>query len=73
MNTIRLMIELATQYNWKLHPLDVKSTFLNGELKEVYLVQLRRFLKEKTITSCMQVIEHTIWSQTSSQVMACEN
>ena len=33
MNTIRLMIALATKYNWKLHQLDVKVTFLNGELK----------------------------------------
>jgi phage baseplate assembly protein gpV len=38
MNTIRLMIGLATKYNWKLHQLDVNSTFLNGELKEeVYI------------------------------------
>lgn len=41
------MIALATQYNWKLHKLDVKSTFLNGELKEeVYLVQPKGFQKQ---------------------------
>jgi hypothetical protein len=46
MNTIRLMIAMATKYNWKLHQLDVKSTFLNGELKEeVYLVQPEGFVK----------------------------
>jgi hypothetical protein len=46
MNTIRLMIALAIKYNWKLHQLDVKSTFLNGELKEeVYLVQPEGFVK----------------------------
>jgi hypothetical protein len=68
MNTIRLMIALATKYNWNLHQMDVKSTFLNGELKEeVYLVQPRRFCKVGTRTSCMQVKESTIWSQTSSQ------
>jgi hypothetical protein len=40
MNTIRLMIALYTNYNWKLHQLDVKSMFINGELKEkYYLVQ----------------------------------
>jgi hypothetical protein len=38
MNTIRLIIGLATKYNWKLHQLDVNSTFLNGELREeVYI------------------------------------
>jgi hypothetical protein len=30
LNTIILLIALATKYNWKLHKLDVKSSFLNG-------------------------------------------
>ena len=39
------MIALATKYNWKLHQLDVKSAFLNGDLKEeVYLVQPEGFI-----------------------------
>ena len=47
MNTIRLMIALAIKNNWQLHQLDVKSTFLNGELKEeVYLVQPEGFVKK---------------------------
>jgi hypothetical protein len=47
MNTIRLMIALATKNNWQWHQLDVKSTFLNGELKEeVYLVQPEGFVKK---------------------------
>eukprot|EP00253_Pinus_taeda_P022507 PITA_22507 len=47
LNTIRIMIALATKYNWKMHQLDVKSAFLNGELKEeVYLVQLEGFVKQ---------------------------
>jgi hypothetical protein len=63
MNTIRLMIALATKYNWKLHQLDVKSTFLNGELKEeVYLVQPEGFVKQGSRTSCMQVEESFIWT-----------
>ena len=46
LNTIRIMIALATKYNWKMHQLDVKSAFLNGELKEeVYLVQPEGFVK----------------------------
>lgn len=39
MNVIRMMIALKTKHNWKLNQLDVKSAFLNGEVKEVYLVQ----------------------------------
>ena len=34
LNTIRLLIALGTKYNWKIHQLDVKSAFLNGDLKE---------------------------------------
>jgi len=47
MNTIRIMIALATKYDWKLHQLDVKSAFLNGDLKEeIYLVQPEGFVKK---------------------------
>ena len=47
LNTIRMLITLATKYHWKLHQLDVKSTFLNGELKEeVYLTQLEGFVEK---------------------------
>jgi len=47
MNTIRLMIALATKYNSKSHQLYAKSTFLNGELKkEGYLVQPKCFVKK---------------------------
>ena len=46
LNTIRMLIALATKYHWKLHQLDVKSVFLNGELKEeVYLTQPNGFVK----------------------------
>jgi len=33
-NTIRMLIGLAAKNNWKLHHLDIKTAFLNGELKE---------------------------------------
>lgn len=47
MNTIRIMIALATKYDWNLHQLDVKSTFLTGDLKEeIYLVQPKGFVKK---------------------------
>eukprot|EP00253_Pinus_taeda_P013782 PITA_13782 len=47
LNTIRIMIGLATKQNWKMHLLDVKSAFLNGELKEeVYLVQPKGLVKQ---------------------------
>ena len=32
METVRLIIALATQRQWKIHQMDVKSEFLNGPL-----------------------------------------
>ncbi|KAL8154787.1 hypothetical protein AgCh_000227 [Apium graveolens] len=38
--TVRLLLALAARNGWKVHPLDVKTTFLNGEiLEEVYVSQ----------------------------------
>lgn len=40
MEMIRLLISLAAETKWKIHQLDVKSTFLNGYLEEeVYVEQ----------------------------------
>eukprot|EP00253_Pinus_taeda_P015845 PITA_15845 len=47
LNTIRMLISLATKHKWQLHQLDVKSAFLNGDLKEeIYLVQPEGFVKK---------------------------
>ena len=47
LNTIRMMIALATKKHWMIHQLDVKSAFLNGELKEeVYLEHPEGFFQK---------------------------
>eukprot|EP00253_Pinus_taeda_P025696 PITA_25696 len=47
LNTIRILIALATKCHWELHQLDVKSAFLNGDLKEeIHLVQPEGFVKQ---------------------------
>ena len=53
-NTIRTIIILATQNDWKLHQIDVKSAFLNGDLKEqVFITKPHVFEVEGQ--------EHKVW------------
>ncbi|KAG8492422.1 hypothetical protein CXB51_009695 [Gossypium anomalum] len=45
LDTIRLLIALAAQKQWKIHQLDVKSAFLNGLLQEeIYIDQPQGFV-----------------------------
>ena len=39
LETIRLIISLAAQNNWRIFQMDVKSSFQNGHLEEVYVEQ----------------------------------
>jgi hypothetical protein len=39
-NTVRFIIALATAKDWPLAHLDVKTTFLNGELKELVWLEV---------------------------------
>ena len=39
-NTIRVVLALGAQNGWKVHQIDVKSSFLNGDLEEdLYMTQ----------------------------------
>ena len=43
--TIRSIISLAIVFGWKLHQMDVKTTFLNGNIdEEVYIEQPEGFV-----------------------------
>ena len=37
--TICLIISISTQIDWNIHHLDVKLTFLNGKIEEIYVKQ----------------------------------
>lgn len=48
LETVRLILALATQGSWEVHHMDVKSAFLNGVLsEEVYVHQPPGFLNPK--------------------------
>ncbi|XP_074361808.1 uncharacterized protein LOC141701990 [Apium graveolens] len=47
LETVRLLLALASKNGWVVDHLDVKSAFLNGELEEtVYVTQAEGFIKE---------------------------
>jgi hypothetical protein len=40
LESVRLLFAMAAQFSWQIHQMDVKSTFLNGDLcEEVYVSQ----------------------------------
>ena len=41
LETVRLLLALAAKNSWEVHHLDVKSSFLNGELSEDVLANLK--------------------------------
>jgi hypothetical protein len=46
--TVRLLLALAVRHGWKVHHMDVKSAFLNGDLvEEVYVQKPPGFVVEK--------------------------
>ena len=46
--TVRLVVEMASNHNWALFHMDVKSVFLNGPLEEsVFVTQPSGFVKEE--------------------------
>ena len=45
LTTIRVLLSLAASYGLLVHQMDVKTTFLNGELKkEIYMDRLNGFV-----------------------------
>ena len=47
LDMVRLLIALTAHEGWEIHHMDVKSAFLNGDLKEeVYVEQPAGFIKK---------------------------
>ena len=60
--SIRAIIALATKLGWKLHQMDVKTTFLNGVVEEeVYVEQPLGF------ETRVQIKEGLVWFEASTQ------
>jgi hypothetical protein len=53
MNSIHLVLALATSYKWEVHQMDVKSTFLHGDLQEeIYMEQPPGYIQNDS-KSCL--------------------
>jgi hypothetical protein len=65
--SIRTIIALAAKMKWKLHQMDVKTTFLNGVIEEeVYIEKPQGFEVEDKEVSCLQVEESIVRIEASS-------
>lgn len=52
LNTMKILISIAANLDWKLHQLDVKNTFLNGDPKEEVYMETPPGLEEKYNGEC---------------------
>ena len=41
-----MLLTIVAQFGLKLEPMDVKTTFLHGELKEIYMKQSEGYIQE---------------------------
>ena len=75
LDTIRLLLVVATQNNWRVYQLDVKSTFLNGYLQEeIYVEQPKGFVKEEEENK-VYLLKKALyaWPKTSSKSLVQQN
>ena len=53
MNSIHLVLSLATSFKWEVHQIDVKSSFLHGYLhEEIYMEQPPGFIQNHSRLVC---------------------
>ena len=75
--TIRTIISLAAMFGWKLHQMDVKTAFLNGEIEEeVYIEKLEGFVThgdKSHVCKLKKAEESLVWAQTSPESLVCKN
>jgi hypothetical protein len=65
-NSLRIIMALVAHYNLELHQMDVKMTFLNGDLLEnVYMAQPKGFAVKRKITFEMPYEKIHLWIKES--------
>ena len=68
--SIRILIAIAALRDMKIHQIDLKTTFLNGDLGEdIYMKQSEGFIvqgQEQSLSTC----EVIVWAQSSTETMS---
>ena len=73
MDSFRIIMALVAHYDLKLHQMDVKTAFLNGDLEEnVYMAQTERFCHGKKRTNGTPPKEIHLWIKTSFKTVVFE-
>ena len=69
MTSIRLLIAVATIHDLKIHQMDVKTTFLNGDLdEEIYMDQPEGFVEPGQESKVCKLIKSVYgWQQAPKQ------
>ena len=69
MTTIHSMYALEAHHGWNIHQLDIKTTFLSGDLhEEVYVTQPRGFV-QKGQENKVQVEQSIVWLKASTSCL----
>jgi hypothetical protein len=72
LDSLWLLITLATQQGWELHHLDVKSVFLVGDLQEeVFVQQSAVFVRTGEEHKVFRLHSH-VWGASSSHGLECK-
>jgi hypothetical protein len=70
MESVRVLLILATHNNWSMHHMDIKFTFLNDELgEEVYVLQPPGFIKEREEKKVYRLHKSIVWAPTGTKGM----
>lgn len=65
LNTIRILLSIAANFDWKLQQLDIKNAFLNSDLEEeVYMELPPGFNEDKNLGKVCRLKKIPLWAKT---------
>ncbi len=67
-SSIRVMLVMVAMFDLELEQLDVKTTFLHGELEEqIYMQAMRGFCDSMRKRPCVPIEKVFVWTRASPQ------